>query len=113
MPCPSPAHDCILSSAVPYAWDEPTLPERLCVLVKGGNEPRQFDLDSFGPQGKVYYESYFCMVIKEEGENDSPQRQLAKVEFALDVPQGKAVILTKKVCPCKALPMDSLDTGLN
>ena len=92
-PCP------FARPVVPYAWDEPTFPEKLSLLVKGAREARQFDLRSFGPQGKLYYESYFCLVIKRDEERTGlPQRQSEMVEFALDVPQGKAIILTKKVC---------------
>ena len=87
-----------LLPVVPYAWDEPTCPEKLSLVVKGGRESRQFDLRSFGPQGKLYYESYFCLVIKKEEQVDLTRRQSGVVEFALDVPQGRAVILTKKVC---------------
>lgn len=47
--------------SVPYSWDEHMLPECLCVEVKGGEELR-FDLETFGPKGKVYYESYFYIV---------------------------------------------------
>ena len=75
---------------VPYSWDDITLPEKLCIHISGISEPRQFDLNNFGPQGKVYYESYFYIVAMETGTQINE-------ELVLDVPQGKAVILTKKV----------------
>lgn len=47
--------------SVPYAWDEHTLPECMCVGVKGGGVLR-VELERFGSKGKVYYESYFYIV---------------------------------------------------
>jgi vacuolar protein sorting-associated protein 13D len=47
--------------SVPYSWDEHTLPEQLCVSVKGGKELK-VDLEEFGPKGKVFYESYFYIM---------------------------------------------------
>lgn len=47
--------------SVPYSWDEHTLPEVLCVGVRGG-EVLKVGLERFGPKGKVYYESYFYIV---------------------------------------------------
>lgn len=47
--------------SVPYSWDEHTLPESLCVSVKGGSELKM-GLEKFGPKGKVYYESYFYIL---------------------------------------------------
>ena len=45
--------------SVPYAWDEATYPQKLCLQVKGSQETHEFDLDKFGLQAKLYYESYF------------------------------------------------------
>lgn len=45
--------------SVPYAWDEPTYPERLSLQVKGSREIKEFDMNTFGPKDKLYYESYF------------------------------------------------------
>ena len=84
---------------MPYAWDEATLPERLYVQIKGGSEARQFDLNTFGHQGKVYYESFFYIVAMQStatDQSDLPESQRG-VELVLDVPQGTAVILTRKV----------------
>ena len=47
--------------SVPYAWDEHTLPECMCVGVRGGAVLR-VELERFGPKGKVYYESFFYIV---------------------------------------------------
>ena len=47
--------------SVPYSWDEHTLPERLCMGVKGARQVN-VDLESFGPKEKIYYESYFYIV---------------------------------------------------
>ena len=44
--------------SVPYAWDEQTLPESMCVEVKGGANLK-VKLEQFGAKGKVIYESYF------------------------------------------------------
>ena len=82
-------------TAVPYAWDEPTHPEVLCLQVKGVSEVKEFDLNSFSDQGKVYYESYFHIVAASRSGGESGSRRLD--EFVLDVPQGRAVILTRKV----------------
>ena len=84
---------------MPYAWDEATLPEKLYVQIKGGSEARQFDLNTFGHQGKVYYESFFYIVAVQSttiDQSDLPESQ-REAELVLDVPQGTAVILTKKV----------------
>ena len=45
--------------SVPYAWDEPTLAEKLSIEVKGAKECKEFDFERFGPRGKLYYECYF------------------------------------------------------
>lgn len=79
---------------VPYAWDEPTSPELLCLQVKGVSEEKQFDLNLFTDQGKVYYESYFHIVAAPTSERGCLK---GREEYVLDVPQGKAVILTNKV----------------
>ena len=81
------------SSTVPYAWDEPTQPELLCLQVKGVSEVKEFDLNSFSDQGKVYYESYFHIVATTSSSNGTKEQE----QFVLDVPQGRAVILTRKV----------------
>ncbi len=47
--------------SIPYAWDEQTLPEVMCVEVKGGSNLK-LKLDKFGDKGKVIYESYFYIV---------------------------------------------------
>ena len=44
--------------SVPYSWDEPTCPEKLCVQVKGSQDSKEFDFESFGTRGKLYYERY-------------------------------------------------------
>ena len=93
-----------ISILVPYAWDETTLTEKLCVQLKNGSESRQFDLGAFGSQGKVYYESYFYIVATETNDQSENQKSLV-----LDVPQGKAVILTRKV----SLWTNGLDNGYN
>lgn len=84
---------------VPYAWDEVTLPERLCLHIKDVSEPRPFELSSFGPQGKLYYESYFYIVAMDTKTDQShlPESHRLEGELVLDVPQGRAVILTRKV----------------
>ena len=56
---------------MPYAWDEPTLPERLCLQAKGSREVKEFDLGKFGPQGKLYYESYFYITATATFPKDS------------------------------------------
>lgn len=90
---------CIYVHVVPYSWDEVTLPEVLCLHVKEVSEPRPFDLSNFGPQGKVYYENYFYIVAMETKTDQShlPESQRLEGELVLDVPQGRAVILTRKV----------------
>lgn len=45
--------------SIPYAWDEQTLPKKLCVHVKGSRESQELDFETFGSRGKLYYESYF------------------------------------------------------
>lgn len=84
---------------VPYSWDEVTFPERLCIHIKGVSEPRQFNLSTFGPQGKVYYESYFYIVAvgTKTDQSHLPESQQINGELVLDVPQGRAVLLTRKV----------------
>uniref|UniRef100_A0A1X7TNH4 Vacuolar protein sorting-associated protein 13 VPS13 adaptor binding domain-containing protein n=1 Tax=Amphimedon queenslandica TaxID=400682 RepID=A0A1X7TNH4_AMPQE len=84
--------------SVPYAWDEVTLPEKLCLHIKDVSEPRPFDLSSFGPQGKVYYESYFYIVAMDTKTDQShlPESHRLEGELVLDVPQGRAVLLTRK-----------------
>ena len=57
--------------SVPYAWDEPTFHKKLCVQVKGSREVKEFDLNFFGPQGKLYYESYFYIAALETFPRDS------------------------------------------
>ena len=47
--------------SVPYAWDEQTLPESMCVEVKSGGSV-QLKLEQFGDKGKILYESYFYIV---------------------------------------------------
>jgi len=51
--------------SVPYAWDESTFCKRMCVQVKGSQEVKEFDLNTFGPLGKLYYESYFYIAAVE------------------------------------------------
>ena len=48
--------------SIPYAWDEPTLPKKLCVHVKGSRESQELDFKMFGSRGKLYYESYFYIM---------------------------------------------------
>ena len=33
--------------------------EHLFLQIKGSQEVKEFDLNTFGPQGKMYYERYF------------------------------------------------------
>ena len=47
--------------SIPYAWDEPMFRDRLCLQVKGSQEIKEFDLNTFGPKGKLYYESYIYL----------------------------------------------------
>ena len=56
---------------------------------------KEFDLNSFSDQGKVYYESYFYIVATTTTTSSGGTKE--QEEFVLDVPQGTAVILTKKV----------------
>ena len=70
--------------------------EKLCVHVKTGIEPRCFDFESVGSKGKVYYESYFYIVAMGTRETFGIE-SISEEDLVLDVPQGKAVILTKKV----------------
>ncbi len=58
--------------------------------VKGVNEIKEFDFNTFGSRGKLYYESYFYVCAVGGVMGDSPQ-------LVLDVPQGTAVIFQKKV----------------
>ena len=44
---------------MPYAWDEPTALEKLCIQPASTAKSKEFDFDSFGPRGKLYYDSYF------------------------------------------------------
>ncbi len=67
--------------------------EKLCVHVKTGLEPRCFDFESVGSKGKVYYESYFYIVAMGTKRMESGTEE----DLVLDVPQGKAVIITNKV----------------
>ena len=90
---------CVHIHVVPYAWDDTTLKEKLCLRVKAGSEPRCFDLESFGTKGKVYYESYFYIVAMGT-RKELPVGVVDRDEFVLDVPQGKAVILSRKVVTC-------------
>lgn len=81
---------------VPYSWDDVTLPEKLCVHVKTGSESRCFDMETVGSKGKVYYESYFYIVAMETRQSLSGAGSLTE-PLVLDVPQGKAVLLNRKV----------------
>ena len=45
--------------SIPYAWDEQTLPKKLCVNVKRSRDSQELDFETFGSRGKLYYESYF------------------------------------------------------
>lgn len=78
--------------SIPYAWDEPMLPEVLCVQVKGVNEIKEFEFNTFGTRGKLYYESYFYVCAGGGGVRGGESPQLV-----LDVPQGTAVIFQQKV----------------
>lgn len=65
----------------------------LCVSVKG-SEVKEYDLNTFCEQDKLHYESYFYIVaMPTNTEVGTPKGE----EFVLDVPQGRAVILTRKV----------------
>lgn len=44
---------------VPYAWDEVTCPEKICLQPASTTKSKEFDFESFGPRGKLYYDSYF------------------------------------------------------
>ena len=84
------------------------LPEVMCLQVKGVDELKEFDFNTFGTRGKLYYESYFYVSAVStfpEGVNEtvSPglpyqRRSGESKELVLDVPQGTAVIFKKKVC---------------
>lgn len=65
--------------------------------MKTSSEPRYFDLETVGSKGKVYYESYFYIVATGTATRRSEKGVVIEEELVLDVPQGKAVILTKKV----------------
>ena len=84
--------------SVPYSWDETTLPERLCLQVQGNQEVKEFDLESFGERGKLYYERYFYIAASATFPGLSPgDESLPSSQLVLDVPQGTAVIFQRKV----------------
>ena len=82
--------------SVPYSWDEPMLGEVLCLQVKGVDEIKEFDFNTFGPRGKLYYESYFYVCAVGTGDGDG-RRGAGHSQLVLDVPQGTAVIFQRKV----------------
>ena len=99
--------------SVPYAWDEPMLPETMCLQIKGVDDFKEFDFNTFGTRGKLYYESYFYVsaigTFSEERGGPVVQSRLSPSfstthqrkstvhqELVLDVPQGTAVIFQRK-----------------
>ncbi|KAH9376684.1 hypothetical protein HPB48_005895 [Haemaphysalis longicornis] len=88
--------------AVPYAWDEPTLPPYITVTAPGGMS-ETYDMTIFRPGKKLYYENFFyiafsgtfleprAMVKAQPGSKD-----VRCQELVLDVPQGSRVVINKK-----------------
>ena len=83
---------------------------RICVSltsqnpqVQGSHEVKEFDMESFGERGKLYYESYFYIAALAtfpdggSGLAVSHTHQSPGNELVLDVPQGTAVIFQRKV----------------
>lgn len=85
--------------SIPYSWDEPMLKEVICLQVKGVDEIKEFDFNTFGTRGKLYYESYFyvCAVGTCSPIDRGGTQEARSSELVLDVPQGTAVIFQKKV----------------
>lgn len=48
--------------AVPYAWDEPTLPPYITVTAPGGMS-ETYDMTIFRPGKKLYYENFFYIAF--------------------------------------------------
>ncbi|CAB3983690.1 Hypothetical predicted protein, partial [Paramuricea clavata] len=101
---------CLLQpkQSVPYAWDEPTLPRQLtCGIVNDGSFIH-FSMDKLGEKEKLYYYNAIYIAFthtftKSDGTvSGSFQMKSVNVsnayskELVLDVPQGTAVILSKK-----------------
>ena len=77
--------------------------------MQGSHEVKEFDMESFGERGKLYYERYFYIAASAtfpgRGRDLLPSNQtMSASELVLDVPQGTAVIFQRKVhiilCAC-------------
>ncbi|XP_028393538.1 vacuolar protein sorting-associated protein 13D-like [Dendronephthya gigantea] len=101
---------CLLQpkQSVPYAWDEPTLPRELtCGIVNDGSFIH-FNLDKLGEKDKLYYYNAIYIAFthtltRSEGVvsrsfsmKPVDPSNIYSEELVLDVPQGTAVILSKK-----------------
>ena len=66
--------------------------------VQGSHEEREFDLERLGERGMLYYERYFYIAASATFLRGSwPDEEEMMRDLVLDVPQGTAVILKKKV----------------
>lgn len=70
--------------------------------MQGSREEREFDLERLGERGMLYYERYFYIAASATFSDKGQSLMAAKEgdtarELVLDVPQGTAVILQRKV----------------
>ena len=74
--------------------------------VQGSHEEREFDLERLGERGMLYYERYFYIAASatflrgSSWPDDRDEEEEEATRLVLDVPQGTAVILMKKVRRC-------------
>lgn len=77
-------------------------PHTPSLQVQGTQEEKEFDLESFGERGRLYYERYFYIAASATfpGRGCGPllgNQGGPASELVLDVPQGTAVIFWRKV----------------
>ncbi|OQR68370.1 vacuolar protein sorting-associated protein 13D-like [Tropilaelaps mercedesae] len=89
-------------SAMPYAWDEPTIPPLICVEAPGGS-CETYDMRTFKVGNRLYYENFFYIAFTGTFLEPRPAvaqksaRSVRNEELVLDVTNEGRVVINRKI----------------